>query len=207
MAQTDPQGQGIGSLVEELSKIKPDYARQLWKFAAGLPPKGHIHLIRRKRELYHQKGQDWNRAHPRREQEIELACLLLAMRELYLADKSLKHKDRRGRQEILDADRMISEIRIQRVREEKKERKRRSSPVRNTVERHLHVILDLRKKGCSWREVQAILKELIKKDISYVYLQKCVEELAAGLTLEQLDGAAEVLADPALDEPDPQPPR
>lgn len=207
MAQTDPQGQGIGSLVENLSKIKPDYARQLWKFAAGLPQKAHLHLIRRKRELYHQKGQDWNRAHPRREQEIELACLLLAMRELFLADKSLKHKDRRGRQEILEADRMISEIRIRRVREEKKERKRRNSPIRNTVERHLHVILDLREKGCSWREVQAVLKKQIGKDISHVYLQRCAEELAANLTPKQLVEAAEALADLVREDSDPQPPK
>lgn len=207
MAQTNPQGRDTCSLVEELSKINQAYARQLWKFAAELPQTAHLHLIRRKRELYHQKGHTWNRDHPRREQEIELACLLLAMRELYLADKSLKHKDRRGRQEILEADRMISEVRVGRVREKTKERRRRSSPARDAVEQHLHAILELRAKGCSWREVQAVLKKMIGKDISHVYLQKCVKERAADLTQGQLAGAAEALVDSTLKDDDPQAPR
>lgn len=194
-------------MVVELTGIKPDFAKQLWKFAASLPSKTHLQLIRRKRELYHQKGQAWSQAHPKREQEIELACLLLAMRELYVADKSLKHKDRRGRQEILEADRMISDMRIERAREGRKEKTKRSSPRRSIVERHLHVILALRDKDCSWRDVQAVLKKLIGLDISHVYLRRCVEELAQGLALEEVLQASGVLAEPPQDETDSQPPR
>lgn len=192
MPQTNPPGEDfthpVPSLVENLTAIRPDYARKLWLFTASLPPETHLHLIRRKRELFRQKGTIWRQEYPHREQEIELACLLLAMRELHIADKSLKHKDRRNHEAILEADRMISEMRQK--RERKTKGKGKGSPSRAAIEQYAYVILGLREKGRSWRKIQEYLAKVTGKQISHVYIKRCVEELAGDMTPADLERAA-----------------
>lgn len=207
MAQTKTQGDV--ALVGTLTGISPDYARTLWRFTATLPPETHLHLIRRKRDLFRQKGRPWCENHPHREQEIELACLLMAMRELYLADKSLKHKDKRNREAILEADRMISEMRLGRESKGKGDGKKEeeTSPLRKMVIQYAQVISGLRGKGRSWRKIAAYLQKHTGKKISHVYLQRCMQESVGDTSPADMENAADALPEKNEPSPEPQPPK
>lgn len=164
------------SLAITLANITEEYAKTLLSFFARSPISFMQQIIKAKRANYNRFGRDWIQKYPKRDIDVELACLLMACREVYVANRSLKYKDCRGREEILEADRLMAELR--REQASTATRKSRRKPKLEAVNVRLPLIMALREKGCSWREISTYLKMHAGLKVTHTHLRESVLMLA-----------------------------
>jgi hypothetical protein len=155
-----------------LAKTTEDYAKTLLGFFARAPVSMMVQIMKAKRANYNRYGRNWAREHPKKDLHVELACFLMACREIYAANRSLKYKDGRGREEILKADRLMSELRREQASISTR-RPRRKAKL-DAINVRLPLIIALREKECSWREISAYLEMHAGLTVTHTYLRESV---------------------------------
>jgi len=179
-------GKAETPLALSLANLTEEYAREILRLFARSPIDLMQQIIKVKRANYNRYGRVWLEEHPKKDLEVELACLLMACREVNTANRSLKYKDIRDHEEILKADRMISEHRLRQAASSVK--KTRKKPKLEAINVRLPLILALREKGYSWREICAYLKLHAKLVVSHTYLRESVEMLAGPINNQDSGG-------------------
>lgn len=168
-----PQAQ---ELTLELAHMTKEYASDLLRFFAKSPVSLMLEIVKAKRANFNCQGRTWLQEYPKNEIDVELACLLIACREISVANRSLSYKDRRGRDEILEADRLMSKLRQEQVTAVV--RKPRRKPKQEAIQVRLPMILALREKGYSWRELSTYLGRYAGLGVTHTYLRNTVAMLA-----------------------------
>lgn len=159
-----------------LAGLTDEYARELLRFFARAPISLKLDIVRSKRQAYSRHGRQWLQTHPHCDVEVELACLMIACRDSYVASRSLKFKDSRDHEQILAMDRQVTELRLEQAKTAI--RRPRKQATLSAIKLRLPVILALRERGHSWRVVAAYLNRYAGLKVSHSYLCDVITMLA-----------------------------